>query len=69
MRCCNSDADRFDQFCYGNKKITINKTSGKVTVKKGLKKGKYKIKVLVTADGDDTYLKGTETKTFTIKVR
>ena len=53
----------------GNKKININKTSGKVTVKKGLKKGKYKIKVLVTADGDDTYLKGTETKTFTIKVR
>ncbi len=28
-----------------NRKITINENTGKVTVKKGLKKGAYKVKV------------------------
>ena len=39
----------------GNKKITIAKKTGKVTVKKGLKKGTYKVKVKVKAAGNANY--------------
>ena len=39
----------------GNKKITINKKNGKVTVKKGLKKGTYKVKVKIKAAGNANY--------------
>ncbi len=53
----------------GNAKITINKKTGKVTIKKGLKKNSYKVKVKVTAAGNKTYAKGSKTKTFTIKVK
>ena len=54
----------------GNGKITINKTSGKVTVKKGLKKGKvYKVKVKVTAAGNDEYKSKSLTRTFKIKIK
>ena len=54
----------------GNKKITINKTSGKVTIKKGLKKGTYKIKVKVRAAGDANYAASDwKTLTFKVKVR
>jgi hypothetical protein len=53
----------------GNKGITINKTTGKVTVKKGLKKGTYKIKVKVKAAGDDNYNSAAKTVTFKIKVK
>ena len=52
----------------GNKKITINKTTGKVTVKKGLKKGTYKVKVKVKAAGNANY-KATAVKTVTFKVK
>ena len=52
----------------GNKKITIAK-SGKVTVKKKLKKGTYKVKVKVTAAGNATYGAVTKTVTFKIKVK
>ena len=53
----------------GNKKITISK-SGKVTVKKKLKRGTYKIKVKVMATGNATYkASGWKTVTFKIKVK
>lgn len=52
----------------GNKKITINKTTGKVTVKKGLKKGTYKVKVKVKAAGNTNY-KASAVKTVTFKVK
>ena len=52
----------------GNKKIVINKTTGKVTVKKGLKKGTYKVKVKVRAAGDANY-KASAWKTVTFSVR
>ena len=52
----------------GNKKITVAK-NGKITVKKGLKKGTYKIKVKVTAAGNTTYKAVTKTVTVTIKVK
>ena len=54
----------------GNKKITIARTGGKVTVKKGLKKGTYKVKVKVKAAGNRNY-KASSFKivTFTVKVK
>ena len=53
----------------GNKKITISK-SGKITVKKGLKKGKtYSLKVKVTAKGNTNYKSGSRTVTVKIKIK
>ena len=52
----------------GNKKIVVSK-SGKLTVKKGLAKGTYKIKVKVTAAGNTNYNKETKTVTVTITVK
>ena len=40
----------------GSKKIKINKKTGKVTVKKGTKKGTYVIKIKVAASGDANHL-------------
>ena len=53
----------------GNKKITINKKTGNITVKKGLKKGTYKVKVKVTAVGNSTYKSSRKIVTVTIKVK
>ena len=52
----------------GNKKILINKTTGKVTLKKGLKKGTYKVKVKVQAAGNASY-KASAWKTVTFRVK
>lgn len=53
----------------GNKKITINKKTGKVTLKKGLKKGTYKVKLNITANGNSNYNKLTKTITVKIKIK
>ena len=54
----------------GNKKITINQKTGKVTIKKGLKKGTYKVKVKVKAAGNANYKASAwKTVTFTVKVK
>ena len=54
----------------GNKKIVINPTTGKITIKKKLKRGTYKVKVQITAQGNNNYEKsGTKTVTFKIKVK
>ena len=54
----------------GNKKITISKTTGKVTVKKGLKKGTYKIKVNAKAAGNANYnASAVKAVTFKVKVK
>ena len=53
----------------GNSKITINKKNGKVTIKKGLKKGTYKVKVKVTAQGNDTYETSYKEVTFRVKIK
>ena len=52
----------------GNKKITVAK-NGKITVKKGLKKGNYKVKIQVTAAGNAEYNAAVKTVTVTIKVK
>ena len=51
----------------GNAKITISKTTGSVTVAKGLKKGTYSVKVKVKAAGNDNY-KASVWKTTTFKI-
>lgn len=52
----------------GNKLIKITK-AGKITVKKGLKKGKtYKLRVKITAKGNSKYNKKTVAKTVRIKI-
>ena len=53
----------------GNKKITVAKKTGTVTVKKGLKKGKYKVKVKVKAAGNKNYKAATKMVTFTVRVK
>ena len=51
------------------KYFNINATTGKVTIKKRLKKGTYKVTCRVTASGDSSHRSGTKTVTFTIKVK
>ena len=50
------------------KYFSVNATSGKVTVKKGLKKGTYKVKIKVKARGDNNY-KASSWKTVACKVK
>ena len=52
----------------GNKSITVAK-DGKITVKKGLKKGSYKVKIKVKAAGNANYKALTKTVTVTINVK
>ena len=53
----------------GNKKITINKKTGKVTVAKGIKKGTYSVKVKIKAAGNANYNPSAyKTVTFKIKI-
>jgi hypothetical protein len=50
-------------------KITINKTTGKITVKKGLKKGTYKFYVKATTQRGDFYNAATEYHTIKVIVK
>ena len=49
------------------KALSFNKKTGKITVKKGTKKGSYFIKIKAAAAGNGSYLAGS--KTVTVKVR
>ena len=51
------------------KKFSINKKTGKITIKKGLKKGTYKLQVKVTASGNSSFKPKTKTVTVTFKVK
>ena len=53
----------------GSRKISVDKKTGKITVKKGLKKGKYKVKLKVMAAGTKTRKSKTVTVTVTIIVK
>lgn len=52
---------------YANQ-FTVNSKSGKITVKKGVKKGTYKLTVKVKAAGDEKYKPASQKATVTIKV-
>ncbi len=51
------------------KKFTVNKKTGKITIKKGLKKGTYKVRIKVKAAGKGVYLPAVRTVTVTVKVK
>ena len=51
------------------KYFKVAKKSGKITVKKGLKKGTYKVKIKVTAAGTANYKARTRSVTVPIKVK
>ena len=52
----------------GDEHITINKSTGDITVASGTPVGTYKIKIKVTAAGNKQYKKGSETATVNITV-
>ena len=51
------------------KKFKVNRKTGKITVKKGIKKGTYKVKIKITAAGNDTYQESSKTVTVRIRVK
>ena len=51
------------------KKFKINKTTGKIILKKGLKKGTYKLKVKVKASGNDSFIAAQKNVAVRIKVK
>lgn len=53
----------------GSKRLFVNKKTGKVTVKKGTKKGTYKIKIKIFANGTTNYNKASKTLTCKIIVK
>jgi endo-1,4-beta-xylanase len=52
----------------GNSKFTVSAKTGKVTVKKGTKKGNYKVKIKVAAGATKVYKATSMTVTVKIKV-
>ncbi|MBQ6440864.1 MAG: hypothetical protein IJJ06_12255 [Mogibacterium sp.] len=52
----------------GNKKITVAK-NGTITLKKGLKKGTYSLKVKIKASGNDAYKSSSKNITVKIKIK
>ena len=53
----------------GSKKISVNSSTGKLRIKKGTRKGTYRIKVKIRAEGNSEYMAKTITKTVKIKVK
>ena len=64
----NGTAVKYKLMNVNTSKITINSTTGKVTLKKGLAKGTYKFKVKAYIPGDTTKM-AYETQSVTIKVK
>ena len=53
----------------GSSAFTVNKTNGRITVKKGLKKGTYTNKVKISAKATANYNAGTKTVLVTVRVK
>jgi hypothetical protein len=51
------------------KYFTVKKKTGDIRIKKGLKKGTYRVKVKVTAKGNNNYKSKTLTRTFRIRIK
>ena len=58
-----ADKKKFRKF------FKVNKKTGKLTVKKHLRKGVYKLKVKVTASGNSSYNKAAKKVTINIRIR
>lgn len=52
----------------GSSKLSVNKKTGKVTVKKGTKKGNYTAKIKITADSRYSRVFKDKTKTVSVKI-
>ena len=52
-----------------SKRLVVNASTGAITVKKGTKKGTYRVKVSVSAAGDSQYLPATETVVVKVHVK
>ena len=50
-------------------RFTVNARTGKITVRKGTKKGTYKVRIRVTASGDALHLPVSKTVTVKIVIR
>ena len=50
------------------KYFKVDVKSGKITIKKGLKRGTYKVKVKITAAGNDQYKSRSKTATLTVNI-
>ncbi len=53
----------------GSKKLTLSKKTGKLTLKKGTKKGTYKVRIQVKAAGDQYYNVKTVERKVTVRVK
>ena len=74
LRICNAAGNLKFKLAGVNKKkfkkyFKVNAKNGNITIKKGLKKGKYKLKIDITAAGNANYLAGTKSITVTVRVK
>jgi len=74
MGICNAAGNLKFKLVKVNKKkfkkyFKVNARNGNITVKKGLKKGKYKLKIDITAAGNANYLAGTKQIQVTVRVK
>lgn len=53
----------------GSSAVSVNSKTGKLTVKKGLKKGTYKVKVQIKSTAKGNYTAGSRTVTVTVRVK
>ncbi len=51
------------------KYFKVNKNNGKITVKKGIRKGSYKLRIRIKAGGNKNYKAGSKAVTVTVRVR
>ena len=53
----------------GSSAVSVNSKTGKLTVKKGLKKGTYRVKVQIRSAAKGNYTAGSRTVTVTVRVK
>lgn len=74
LRICNAVGNLNFKLAGFNKKkfkkyFKVNANNGNITIKKGLRKGTYKLKIDITAAGDANYLDAMNRITVTVKVK
>ena len=69
VKCRNKKARFKFRKLSGDKKIKVDPKTGKITVKKGLKKGTYKVKVRMRTRKSKYYKQAVKTVTFRIRIK
>lgn len=54
---------------FGSRAVSVNSKTGKLTVKKGLRKGAYRVKVQIKSAAKGNYTAGSRTVTVTVRVK